>query len=233
MDDFFGATDRTRLSDGYGNELTAYEQIEWDALLARFDGWLHSVANYFLSPSSPEHDDLVQEGRIAMWRSVEKFDFSRGPLNAKWMTTAARLQMKDAVRRKLWTGQPSERGHTRSSSPKARLIPGDPDGNTVAVLSLMEDDDALDMMLGAADLLAGVELAYHRGEILEAIGRLSPMQQRYVVCRFWLGLEGDGGAPGGGALLKEMMGTGSPHVYWTAKDRGARDRLRVSLAHLA
>jgi RNA polymerase sigma factor (sigma-70 family) len=222
----------SRLSDGYGNELTTYEMIDFYELLPKFERWLHWMANYYLPWNSPEHDDLVQEGRIAMWNAAQKNNYEGGPLNARWLTRLASRQMKDCVRRNLWTGQPREHGATRSTSPEARFIPGtgeDPTRETIQFLTLMDDDWALEQMLGAAELLEGIELAYHRGEILQAIAALPLRQQRYVVLRFWGGMgeqKGDG--------FTEIMGDKNVHSnLWKQKNSGARDRLRKSLAHLA
>ena len=79
--------------------------------------------------------------------------------------------------------------------------------------------------IAAPDLLERVELAYHHGEIAQAIGSLTPQQKKYVYARFWLGLSGN-----------EMRELGvfnyDPSALWNSKRNGARWKLEKELAHL-
>ena len=151
-----------------------------------YERWLHAVANDLLPPDSPLHDDLVQEGRIAMWRSLERYDPSKGALPS-WVTAAARLRMKDFAH---GTGRPF--GHTPRRGERAveetsseALQQGSP-----GLWDSLEVRDADD------SLLERVLVAYHRGEILRAIGALTPEQRRYVVLRFWGGVDPATRSPG-------------------------------------
>ena len=79
--------------------------------------------------------------------------------------------------------------------------------------------------IAAPDLLEQMEIAYHHGEIAQAIDNLSPQQKKYVIARFWLGLTGN-----------EMVALGvftyDPSALWNSKRNGARWKLEKELAHL-
>ena len=100
---------------------------------AAYHGWLYRVADDLLWPnSSARHfltvDDLVQEGRIAMWRASQTFDPRRGNLPAH-VTNAARKRMVDVVTgAKPSFGTEGNRG--RVKVPETALTawpePGDP-----------------------------------------------------------------------------------------------------------
>jgi RNA polymerase sigma factor (sigma-70 family) len=87
-------------------------------------------------------------------------------------------------------------------------------------------DAAPEEALAAPDLIDSLSLAYHDGEIAQAISHLSPAQRRYVTARFWLGLSG-----------KEMRELGvfsyEAHSLWASPVNGARKKLAAELSHLA
>jgi len=165
-------------------------------VLASYRLWLLKMATVLLPGRRCDWHDLAQEGHIAMWRALRTYDPSRGAL-ASWLTTAARMRMTDVVRRGVYTGMPHHRGRPRHVDiPTAELEPA-----------------------GVSTLIEGVELAYHRGEILDALGRLSPQQREYVLLRFW------GGATYGELVTRFGF---NPGAIWHV----ARGRLRKQLAHL-
>ena len=183
--------------DGYGDP----EDVE--ALIARFDRWQHYVANSLDGSSSARHDDLVQEGRIALWKA-----FSRsGERNAAYLTRASRNAMSSAVARDYWTGTEGVQGHARRQPPT----------------------DPLDELREhPADAFCEIELAYHEGEIVAAINRLPPAQRRYVIARFWLGMDQRSGHAD---ALRQITGRHKPHSLWSGPG-GARERLARDLGHL-
>ncbi len=159
------------LNDGFGSDLSVEETI------AAYDRWAHVVANSRLSPSHPDHDDLVQEARIGIWQSLAKYDPAMGALPS-YVTQAAKWKMDDAVQRRKWTGQETTRG----------VRVEDRDRYTDSLDALV--DAGLDQMLSAADMLDEVTMAYHYGQIHRAIAALDEPQREYVYLRFWLGLSG-------------------------------------------
>lgn len=174
-------------------------------IIADYEGWLHKVANEIGSPA--EHDDLVQEGRVAMWRALSSFDESRGSLPS-WLTRAAEMRMKDVA----WgTGQPTGHEPTRGSRPVE-------EGPSLDEQS----EDAVQALLGY------VESAYHDGEVMQIIREhLSPRQQEYVFLRFWGGLEPTSRAAQTRALVMEFPVL-SERWHW----QRARAILAEKLAHL-
>jgi DNA-directed RNA polymerase specialized sigma24 family protein len=80
-------------------------------VIAHYRGWLYAQARK-CSRSIPDHDDLVQEGRIAMLRAMATYDPVKGSLPS-WLTGAARMRMREVAKRLNWTGTPMRRGHTR------------------------------------------------------------------------------------------------------------------------
>lgn len=98
-----------------------------DLDLSDYHNWLYKTAMEMLPHAGhdPYIDDLVQEGRIAMWRALEKYDDCKGTL-APWLTNAARMRMKDiAFGHGRWTGHTGRRGVTdvmaKSVPPPVRL----------------------------------------------------------------------------------------------------------------
>jgi DNA-directed RNA polymerase specialized sigma24 family protein len=92
-----------------------------------YHNWLYKTAADLLPGAvhDPDIDDLVQEGRIAMWKAYEKYDDCKGTL-APWLTNAARMRMKDvAWGHGRWTGHTGRRGVTdamaRSVEPPVSL----------------------------------------------------------------------------------------------------------------
>src|ERR1700744_704338 len=80
--------------------------------------WLHRTAADMLPGGyyDPDLDDLVQEGRVAMWKAFEAYDDCKGTL-APWLTNAARMRMKDLAHgHGRWTGHTGRRGYTDATA---------------------------------------------------------------------------------------------------------------------
>lgn len=232
-----------------------------NALIADYEAWLHKRA--WLIGGVNSHDDLVQEGRIAMWQALSSFDESAGQL-PHWLTFKANGHMLECVTRGHWTGntKPHAPAATNKGIERRREIDrfqtrfkletgvyptqqqiAESLGMTISSVSrylakpaveatgsteysldeLLDGDHGFEHLLAAADLVDQVALAYHRGEIMQALDALSPAQKRYVVLRFWCGYVT--------SELKTVFGY-EPGSLWTSKRNGARDKLREQLAHL-
>jgi RNA polymerase sigma factor (sigma-70 family) len=132
-----------------------------DEILRGYLGWLRVAAGNLTGFDSPDLQDLVQEGYIAMWRALRTYNPAQGKLDY-WLKFKSLNRMKTiAIRAAEHHG----------------LHPA--------------DDEAALEVLAAPDVLEQVEIAYHDGEIAAAIDRLAPQQRRYVIARFWLGLTGN------------------------------------------
>lgn len=236
------------------------ESGDVNALIADYEGWLHQRA--WLLSGANAHDDLVQEGRIAMWQALDTFKEDSGQL-PHWLTFKANGHMLDCVRRGHWTGhERKETGATAAGIAKRRQIDAfrgrfkvetgvyptqqqiaeslgmslasvnrylnNPateatGGNEFSLEMLLDSDEGFHSLLSAADLVDSIMLAYHRGQIVQALDKLSPAQKRYVVLRFWCGFVGN--------ELTAVFGY-EPGSLWTSKKNGAREKLREELAHL-
>jgi DNA-directed RNA polymerase specialized sigma24 family protein len=191
-----------RIDDGYGDTVAAY------------DRWAHALANDLLPPAHPDHDDLVQEGRLAMLRALDTYDQAKGALPS-WLTGAARMRMRAMAHGSdQWTGRPPTRG---SRSVEATSLD-----------ALLDAPGAANLVAAAPDLLDGALLAYHDGQIAAALDRLTDDQRTYVVLRFWGGLDPASRDP----VVRDLMAAHPvmrDRTVWPA----ARAVLADALAHLA
>lgn len=145
------------------------EEIE--KILPDYRRWLYKMANEYAASRPALIDDLVQEGYVAMWRALPKYDPAQGHLPS-FLTFCARSRMIDVLRRGTWTGKPEMRG-----------------SRSVDEVAHVDEFDDPDVLLGGVGALEGVEIAYHDGEIAAAIDALPEAQRRHVIGRFWLGLD--------------------------------------------
>lgn len=67
-----------------------------DEILLGYNGWLHATAAEMVPFDAPRYEDVVQEGRIAMWRALLRADLDNVGL-AGYLTTAARGRMLDVA----------------------------------------------------------------------------------------------------------------------------------------
>lgn len=146
------------ISAGYGDSLSVEEMI------AQKEGLLHTMA---AERGATEHDDTVQEARIALWEVSQK----RPDAPAAYLHAAARTRIVEFVTRGKATGEPSRRGKT---SDPLRMQQRD---------SL--DDPDIHTQLEAAESLEMVQNAYVHGAVAEALDALTPQQRKYVQLRFW------------------------------------------------
>ena len=152
-------------------------------------------------------EDLVQEGRITTWVMSRKYPGKPRGFYGK----CARRRMMDLA----YYGYPMT-GESDGVPRKGRKNPLR-DSHYLMGAPLGPDGVTLADVLPAPDSMESCELAYHRREIHSAIRKLTPKQREYVVNRFWLG---------------ESVGNlGASR--WSDPPNGARDKLRVTLAHLA
>lgn len=161
-------------------------------ILTTLRPWLVRTARGMRSVNaSMSFEDLCQEGSIAMWKALNAYDPTRGPVDL-WLKAKARWSMLNAIAR--------DRAYVTESA------------------SDIDDD------FECADRSIDMDLAYHEGEIHEAISRLTPKQREYVLRRFW-GQQGT-------RELTSVFGY-DPGSLWTSQRNGARKKLRESLAHLS
>lgn len=130
-------------------------------VVAEYEGWLHAVANRMLGWSGhPDHPDLVQEGRIAIWRAEATFDPDLGAAPA-WVTKAAEMRMRDLAH---GHGQPFGREATRGKR-EVEVV--------VHLEELVEPDE---LTPAQADIAEIAMWAYHSGQINRAISVLTCAQ---------------------------------------------------------
>lgn len=141
-------------------------------------GWLGSTARALLTKRQNRRisaEDLAQEGWIAMWRVLDKVDSCRGD-GMGLLKVAARRRMIDVLR--------SEYVYTKSgrSTPRDVEIP---------VSTLVEAESDIEATvwsrLAFADNADALVLAYHEGEIWDAVHSLPEDERRYVILRFYRG----------------------------------------------
>lgn len=82
--------------------------------VADFEKWLHQTA--YGMTGATDHEDLVQEGRIAVWKALQRADLS-DPGLAGYVTRAAKGRMIDIV-----TGQRRQTGH---DAPEGKVVTND------------------------------------------------------------------------------------------------------------
>lgn len=205
----------SHFDDGFGEAQDLTEELD----LADYHKWLHYVAYQMLPATSALHEDLVQEGRIAMWKALATYDPSKGALPS-WVTKAASMRMKDFVRRGTPTGKPETRG--------SKEVEHGPS------IDAMVEEGGAEGLFAAVDTLEGVEVSYHHGEILEALNSLSPKQREYVYLRFWGGLDPSAGVTKEMKVVMDQFPVLRQRWLWqgSSKQVGAKDRLREALSHL-
>jgi len=183
-----------------------------DTLLC-YKPWLYKTATGLLNPQSPDLDDLVQEGYVAMWRALGTYKPSSGALPA-WLTSKARWRMVEVVQKGNFTGLPS-RQHGRNAVTTQTVLSLDADrGNGITLADLLPAEDVLDAVLSA----------YHHGEIHSAIAELTPAQRKYVYARFWCGMTS--------REMKEEIFGYDPSGLWNSPKNGAKHKLTGTLSSM-
>lgn len=205
---------------GESDNVTKMDHLKPETVLPHFRGWLFTVVRSYYPTDFAMQNDLAQEGYIAMWKALGKFDPSKaadyqGAL-VLWVTKAAKLRMSDVVRRQTWTGTPSKRGHTRE-------LPGVPlDALSGGGELDTHDSQWLNRLLGSAALGESVYLAYHQGEIYEALNGLDLEDRSLIYQMFW---EGKGVSEIGKSF---GITEGAVRHRW----KKAQETLRPQLKHL-
>jgi DNA-directed RNA polymerase specialized sigma24 family protein len=123
-----------------------------------FEAWLQHTAQQMDAPGLTE--DLIQEGRIAMWRNEQR----RGVTHAGWMTTAARQRMRDVA----WNGR-SQWGSERGTQERS-----------VVPVASVDEFEGEWWAPHQDDFAEWAALAYHHGELARAVGSLTAKQQECV-----------------------------------------------------
>jgi RNA polymerase sigma factor (sigma-70 family) len=186
------------LSAGFGDQLDVSEVLKRKQALFEI-----MMAERGIAPSA--WDDTLQEARIAAWRAL-----GREHDTDAYVHQAARWRIGEVRDRQNWTG------HTRRLGQ-----PVDPlrRADTLSLDAILD----VGLIMMAEEILDRVVLAYHHGEILQAICDLEPRQRAYVILRFW------GGLPDSKIAAEVGRSKATLQRDWSL----ARRQLRTKLAHLA
>lgn len=186
-----------------------------------FSRYVDSEVGQYARIRPNDRDDLTQEGLIAAWKAADSFDPSKGAAFRSWVTRSIDYALLEAHVRKKWTGMPPRNKQGGGSSSREDLVLV---GNWHSSDDT-ESDASLPKNLHAEDHSGRADWAYHQVEIMKAIARLKPDQQRYVVLRFWCGYRGN-------ELKSFFPHIKQPDVTLWHNPSGARVQLRESLSHL-
>jgi DNA-directed RNA polymerase specialized sigma24 family protein len=160
------------LQDGFGDHLSAEEmtvEIESRERLLRLKAGDRLRGS---SASSDIYQDVLQEGRIVQFEVLSR----RPDAPPAYVSAAMSNRITEVVSRGTWTGM--SRTHGKQLDPLRRR---DRD-------SISDETLRLDEVVSSSQLLDEVALAYHHGEIAEAISALTFTQRVHVFSRFWMGM---------------------------------------------
>jgi RNA polymerase sigma factor (sigma-70 family) len=192
------------------------EHVTVDELLPRFRKWLYAVA-YGIGADPLCIDDIVQEGYIAMWRALKTHDARKGVVTT-WITNAARMRMMAMMQRGRPFGHEARRGVVALED---RVTPDS--------LERLMEDGGIEVAVLSHRVLDDIVSAYHHGDIVRAVNDLPSLQRRYIVLRFWAGMDT-------GAIAHSLdVPLRTAGYLWTGAgaEPGTRARLAAALAPLA
>jgi RNA polymerase sigma factor (sigma-70 family) len=174
-------------------------------LLLRYRPWLRAVATNMAAAQPDRAEELAQEAWIAIWQAVRARPEQTHTASSPLLKTVALNKMRNVIRD--W--------HAQARDIRRTDLYGRPGVDTYSDERVAE--------VGIWDRLcvdlADIEVAYHHGEIREALAALPPKQRLYVFLRYW-----------GGYTETEMV----PHFGYRPKTLGAiaMKRLAKELVHL-
>lgn len=154
------------IHDGYGDHHPEYDAIEE---VIRAKERLLQIQVSERNRDAAIRDDLINEARITVWQVLEK----RPDASPAYVHTASANRITKIVSGATWFGMEGRQGLER-----------DPLRRTER--DSFDDPDFL-VEASAPDIFEGLLMAYHEGEILDAIRALQPNHQAYVILRFWGG----------------------------------------------
>jgi RNA polymerase sigma factor (sigma-70 family) len=196
------------LQDGYGDALSSEEMAEYieaNELLLRLKAAERMRGN---ERATDVWDDVLQEGRIVQFEVLKK----RPGSAREYVSASMSHRIIEVLTRGTWTGM--ERTHGKPRDPLRR---GDRD-------SVDDETLQLDEVVDGSGWVESVQMAYHHGEIHQALAALTFTQRQHVVARIWYGMS----EPEIAALQGCSVATVSRH--WV---KDIRPRLVEELAHLA
>lgn len=147
-----------------------------------------------------EQQDYAQEAWIEIWKMLKDGKLQNHPNVDAVLMMRANWKMNRLLRGKSLGNPTSKR---------------DP-GSTATPIPVESDKTIWDKLLQSYDAL---EMAYHYGEIGEAVDELSPQQKEYVHLRFWQGYTTTD--------LDKFYGRHTSQIWHKAKKK-----LKEDLAHL-
>jgi RNA polymerase sigma factor (sigma-70 family) len=176
------------------------------------------------------YDDLVQEGRIALWRAVLGFDPQRGVAFSTYAGTA--------IERRIWQVVARARRHRTGSGP---YLTGTDTGTAAVWQSPKHSGEGLRrctpqprgwLPLDQADQLEAVADAWHQAQVhtalLEAVAHLPDRLQAIILAHYGL----DGQAPGTWQALGQRFGVTKARIGQLHQDALVLLRLPVFSARL-
>ena len=159
------------IQDGFGDD---QEQIDLDAYIRENERLLRlktAERTRGNASSNDTYDDLLNEGRIVQWEVLTK----RPDADRRYVSAAMSNRIMECLKRGTWTGL--ERTHGK---------PVDPIRRPLHERSSVDDPD-VDVVISSGDWADRVAMAYHHGEIMQALNSLTFTQRVYVYERFWEG----------------------------------------------
>lgn len=190
--------------NGFGDSLNVEE------VLARKEALLQIMVSENTAVTPEMRDDVLQEARITAW---QVYTSDREMQNRDTYThAAARKRIGEVAQRQTWTGH--TRVHGQPTDPLRQQ-------GKESLDVMIESDSGLALV--AVELLDGVEVAYHYGQVHQAIRALSEPHRLFVYQKYWLGLSESELA------AKHGKSVGTISRWWTQTIKPA---LRQNLEHL-
>jgi RNA polymerase sigma factor (sigma-70 family) len=159
------------LQDGFGDDLTIEEYIASNERLLKIKAAERTRGH---EAARDIWDDLLQEGRIVQWAVLEK----RPDSERSYVSAAMTNRIKECISRGTWTGLETHQGRPRDPLRRPGSSRSSVDDETLQLADVVDQ----------ADWVEHIQLAYHHGEISQAINALTFTQRVHVVARFWYGM---------------------------------------------
>lgn len=212
-----------QVKDAFSGEGVSFDHERPDETFLALTPMVSNLTHKYFKDDPSVHPDVIQEAHLAMWKALGKLDPMKMKDNPRaqmisYLRTTAERRISEIKTRNTWTGHSKVRGKKRVLDPlPLKELAG---GDTSEGSPDQDESLFLTKLLGSTELSDNVSLAYHYGEIYQALDALTDDQKRVVHGLFWEGKTHP-------ELAQE--GLASTHYHWSK----AKDILMQELGHLA